>query len=623
MVAHSTSSGGKPELALAAEFDEPTREQWRAQVQQALKRSGLIGEQPPDGPIEDVLASRTYDGIRIHPLYTSASADGGVPGSAPFVRGSSPLGSAAEGWQVRQLHEHPDPTETNREVLADLHNGVGSLWLRLGSGGIAIDALADALNGVHLDMISVALDTDADFAEAAEAFLALAAERGVPAGELRGNLGADPLGVRARTGRPGDNAAAIALARRCAAEFPQLTAIVVDALPYHRAGGSDAQELGCSLAVATTYLRELTAAGLDIDTAASQLEFRYATTADQFLTIAKLRAARRLWEQVTRSCGAGEQARAQTQHAVTSPAMLTRRDPWVNLLRGTIATFAAGVGGAQSVTTLPFDAAAGLPDEFARRIARNTQSLLLDESHLAQVIDPAGGSYYVESLTDELARAAWEWFQRIEAAGGLPAALDSGLIAEELDATWRRRRDAIADRSDALTGVSEFPDLDEEPLQRTPAPARPAGGLPVHRYAEDYEALRDAADQHRTETGSRPTVFLATLGPLAKYNARASFARNLFAAGGIDAAEAGATEDTDQVLAAYTGSAVVCLCSSDSVYAERAAETASALKRAGAKTVLLAGKPGEPLESVDGYVHAGGDALTVLEDVHAELGVRR
>ncbi|SEG68664.1 heterodimeric methylmalonyl-CoA mutase small subunit [Saccharopolyspora kobensis] len=616
MVAHSKSSGVGPELALAAEFPEPTHEQWQAQVQKVLQRSGLVGEHEA-GPVEDVLATNTYDGITVHPLYTATAGEPGVPGLAPFVRGARPQGSVAEGWDVRQRHEHPDAAETNREILADLYNGVSSLWLRLGRGGLAVDDLADALEGVHLDMIGVTLDAGADFAAAAEAFLALAEEQGVRGSALRGNLGADPLGWQARTGQPGDREAAIALAERSRA-FPELKALVADGLPYHEAGGSDAQELGCSLAAATTYLRWLTDAGLDVDTAAGLLEFRYAATADQFLTIAKLRAARRLWEQVTRACGVAEQARGQVQHAVTSSAMLTRRDPWVNMLRTTIASFAAGVGGAQAVTTLPFDTALGLPDAFARRIARNTQSLLLEESHLAQVIDPAGGSYYVESLTDELAKAAWAWFQRIEAAGGLPAALESGLIADELAATWERRRTAIAHREDPITGVSEFPNLDEPPLEREPAPERPAGGLPAHRYAEDFERLRDAADAQP----QRPTVFLATLGPLAAYNARASFARNLFAAGGVECADAGATESTEDVIAAYSGAPVVCLCSSDKVYAERAAETAEALKRAGAQRVLLAGKPGD-LAGVDGFVFTGCDALAVLTDVHDQLGVRR
>ncbi|GAA3356342.1 methylmalonyl-CoA mutase subunit beta [Saccharopolyspora gregorii] len=618
----STTSSPRPGLSLAGEFPRPTHEQWLEQVEKVLRRTGRIRQDDPSpADAAALLDSPGYDGFTVRPLY-SADADlpaAGVPGFAPFVRGSRPQGSVAEGWDVRQSHGGPDATAVNREVLADLNGGVTSLLLRFGAGGLAVDDLGDALHGVHLDMIGVVLDAGDEAPAAAAELLRLAAEQDVAPSALRGNLGADPLGVQARTGRETGPEQAVELARRCAAEHPGLQAITVDALPYHDAGGSDGEELGASLAAGVTYLRWLTEAGLDADTACGLLEFRYAATADQFLTIAKLRAARRVWEQVARRCGAAEPARAQRQHAVTSSAMLTRRDPWVNMLRSTIATFAAGVGGAQAITVQPFDAAIGAPDEFARRVARNTQALLLDESHLAQVIDPAGGSWYVEALTDELARAAWRWFQEIEAAGGLPAALRSGMVADRLAATWDRRRAAIADRSEPITGVSEFPNLGEEPLHRAPVPAPPGGGLPRVRYAEEFEALRDAADAR----AQRPRVFLATLGPLATYTARSSFARNLFAAGGLDAVEAGPTETTADVLAAYAEnpSPVVCLCSADEVYGERAADTARALKDAGAQTVLLAGKPGRPPSEVDGLVFTGCDAVEVLRAAHRTLGV--
>ncbi|MFE3938132.1 methylmalonyl-CoA mutase family protein, partial [Streptomyces goshikiensis] len=240
---------------------------------------------------------------------------------------------------------------------------------------------------------------------------------GGPPAPPRASRGADPLGHEARTGEVLDLAEAAALARETAAAWPHVRALTVDALPYHEAGGSAAEELGLSLATGVAYLRALEGGGLGVEAALGQLEFRYAATADQFLTIAKLRAARRLWARVAEACGAPE-AGAQRQHAVTSPVMMTRRDPWVNMLRTTVACMAAGVGGADSVTVLPFDNELGLPDAFARRIARNTSTILLEESHLARVIDPAGGSYYVEQLTTELAGAAWEFFQTVEKAGG-------------------------------------------------------------------------------------------------------------------------------------------------------------------------------------------------------------
>jgi methylmalonyl-CoA mutase len=606
-----------PRLELAGGFPAASVEQWRQQVEQVLRRSGHLAEdEPAPEAVEDVLASTTYDGITVHPLYTRAEVDPGLPGFPPHVRGSDPAGSVTSGWDVRQRHVQPDPVRANRQILADLNGGVSSIWLRVGERGVPVDQLGEALHEVRLDLAAVVLDPGADFSAAAEAHAALVRERELDPTALRGNFGADPLGVRARTGqRPGG---AVELAQRCSREFPGMRALVADGLPHHDAGGSDAEELGAALAAATTYLRWLTEAGLDVDTACDQVEFRLAATVDQFATIAKFRAARRLWDRVTSASGAA--STAQRQHAVTSSAMLTRRDPWVNILRTTIATFAAGLGGAQAVTAQPFDAAIGLPDDFSLRVARNTQALLLEESGLAQVIDPAGGSWYVETLTDELAHAAWEWFQRIEAAGGLPAALDSGLVAERLASTWQRRREALAHRRDPVVGVSEFPNLGEQPVERDPAPEEPSGGLPRVRYAEEFEALRDAADRHEQRTGSRPQVFLATLGPLATYTARASFTRNLLAAGGIEAVEAGPTESAQEVVAAYTGSPVVCLCSSDRVYDERAAETAAALRGAGAERVLLAGK--KPAGGVDDHLFDGCDALGALRDVHGRLGVQ-
>nr|WP_279582403.1 methylmalonyl-CoA mutase family protein [Fodinicola feengrottensis] len=323
----------------------------------------------------------------------------------------------------------------------------------------------------------------------------------------------------------------MALANRSSAEFPQLRAIVADGTPYHEAGGSEAEELGCTLATGVAYLRALTDAGLTVDQACQQLEFRYAATADQFLTIAKLRAARRLWSRVTEVSGASAGVRAQRQHAVTSAAMMTRRDPWVNMLRTTLACFGAGVGGAEAITVLPFDSALGLPDSFARRIARNTQALLMDESHVARVIDPAGGGL-VRGEPDR--RAGARGLEMVPGHRKKAGGLDSGIVQERIAATRQRRRDAIAHRRDPITGVSEFPFLAEKPVARTAAPAIDSGGLPRYRYAEDYERLRDRSDAYLDSTGDRPKIFLATLDRVAVHTARATFASNLFQAGGIE-----------------------------------------------------------------------------------------
>ncbi|MFD7695620.1 methylmalonyl-CoA mutase family protein [Streptomyces sp. NPDC059805] len=591
-------------LSLAAEFPDATHEQWQHLVEGVLRKAG---KDVSGTAAEDALSTALEDGMRSRPLYTArdAAPDPGLPGFAPFVRGGRPEGNTAGGWDVRQRHT----TAADGVVLADLENGVTSLWLVVGEAGVPVSSLGSALDGVYLDLAPVVLDAGAETEAAAHALLALYEERGVAKDAARGNLGADPLGHEARTGTSLPFAPAAALARRCAEEYPGLRALTVDALPYHEAGGSAAQELGAALATGVAYLRELTEAGLTVEQAAAQLEFRYAATADQFLTIAKLRAARRLWARVTEVSGAPA---AQVQHAVTSPVMMTRRDPWVNMLRTTVATLAAGVGGADSVTVLPFDHALGLPDAFARRVARNTSTILIEESHLARVIDPAGGSWYVERLTDELAHAGWEFFQRIERAGGQAAALRSGQLRDDLAATWEARTGRLAKRREPVTGVSEFPHLAEQPVVREPAPEPPSGALPRVRRDEAFEALRARSDAHLAATGARPRVYLAALGPAAAHTARLTFASNLFQAGGIEPVTEGTFEDS--------GATEACLCSSDAVYQEQAAEAAGRLKAAGAQQVFLAGRPGDH-PGVDGHVFAGCDAVAVLSATLDRMGV--
>ncbi|HZY75043.1 MAG TPA: methylmalonyl-CoA mutase family protein, partial [Jatrophihabitantaceae bacterium] len=354
------------------------------------------------------------------------------------------------------------------------------------------------------------------------------------------------------------------------------------------------------------YLRALTDAGLAVDEALELIEFRFAVTDDQFTSIAKLRAARRLWGRVAELSGAAPTLRGQRQHAVTSAAMMTQRDPWVNMLRTTIACFAAAVGGADAITVLPFDNAIGLPDDFARRIARNTQSVLHDESSLGRVLDPGGGSWYVESLTQQLAERAWSAFTAIERSGGALAYVD-GELADALARTRAQRDEQIALRRMPITGVSEFAFLEEQPVTRAPSP-RPASTGPVaaHRYAEQFEALRDRADA----AANRPTLFLAALGPAAVHSPRAGFAANLFAAGGICSVTGTGTVDELAQAFADSGCALACICSSDKVYAESAAEAAQALRAAGAAQVWLAGKVEIP--GVDKTIFAGCDALAAL-----------
>jgi len=602
------------DLALAAEFAAVTRDRWRDLVAGVLRKAGR--DDLPE-PVEEALRRTVATGVSVAPLYTAEDAGdlpaaAGLPGLAPFVRGAraggDPESGVPAGWDVRQRHALPDVAGTKEAIAADLENGVTSLWLVLGEGAIPVESLGDVLSDVLLDLAPVTVQGGA---AAAEAFLDLVEGRTDLA--PGSSLGLDPLGMQAASGAQQDLSGLADVARRAAAHGG-LRTVVVDGTLYADAGASAVEELGCSLAAGVAYLRALTESspahpGLSVDEAFGQLEFRYSATADQFTTIAALRAARRLWDRVGEVSGASPDVRGQRQHAVTSSVMTTKHDPWVNLLRTTVACFAAGVGGADVVTVQPFDAALGLPDSFSRRIARNTQSLLVEEGHLARVLDPAGGSWYVESLTDSLAQAAWAFFTEIERAGGLVAALDSGMIRDRIAAAWEERSTRLAHRTDAITGVSEFPNLAEKLPEREPSTAAvPSGGLPRVRAAEAFEELRDAAAGRR--------VYLATIGPIAKHTARASFAGNLFQAGGFETPSGDGAEGF-----ADATTTVACICGTDKDYAETAAGLAKELRDAGATQVWLAGKPDLDIDGIDGYVYAGCDALDVLRTVSDQLGV--
>ena len=428
-------------LRLASPEDRATVADWEAAAAAVLRKTKRLGDDDADSLVWDKLTRTTLDGIEITPLGTPQLLEGTATSGRPTRQGD---------WDVRALVHADDPKLAHEEAMVDLEGGVTSLWVQ-GSGDVDLAVLLD---GVLLDLAPVVLDG----VEPA-AFLAYAGD-----GELHA---ATNLGV------PADQATA-ELART--AWQAGVRAFVVDATTIHNRGASDVQELAWSMAAGAAYLRTLTDAGLAVDRAADLVEFRYAATDEQFATIAKLRAARRLWARVLElSEGAPREMR---QHAVTSRPMMSKYDPWVNMLRTTVAAFAAGVGGADAVTVLPFDSPLGRPDALGRRIARNTSHLLVDEAHVAHVADPAGGAYAVEKLTDDLAVAAWELFGRIDDGADLDA---------EIAATVAKREAAIATRKRPLTGLTEFPNLAETLPER--APAADVDG--VRRYGAAFEAMRD------------------------------------------------------------------------------------------------------------------------------------
>ncbi|MBR1122064.1 methylmalonyl-CoA mutase small subunit [Bradyrhizobium lablabi] len=609
------------DLALAADFAPATYDDWRKLVDGVLKGA----------PFEK-LVGKTYDGIRIDPIY-------------PRAKGASPVvgRAAAAPWQIMQRIDHPDATQANAQALHDLENGATGLTLVFaganGAHGFGLDPSAEAvekiLDGIFLDAgIGIELQIGPQSRMAAIHVAEYVKRKGIPPAACDIRFGLDPLGAGAAWGFSpyawADIVPAVTSAVKglAAAGFKGPFA-AADGRVIHDAGGSEVQELAFVLACGLAYLRAIEQSGIALEDAQGMVYARLAADADQFLTLAKFRALRLLWARIEKASGLAPKPLFIA--ADTSWRMLTQRDAYVNMLRATMATFSAGLGGANAITVLPHTLALGLPDPFARRVARNTQLVLLEESNLAKVADPAAGSGGIEALTRELCEAAWALFQETEKAGGIFAALEQNLLQPKVAATRKAREANIAKRRDVLTGASEFPNLreaDAPVLPAKPIELAPYGKakfkfdpLPPMRLAAPFEALRDKSDAMLKKSGARPKVFLANLGTAADFTARATFAKSFFETGGIEAIDNEGFSDAGTLAAAFkaSGAGVACLCSSDKVYAAQAEAAARALQGAGARHIYLAGRPGEQepafrAAGVNDFVFAGGDALAALQE---------
>ena len=641
----------------AGNFPDATREAWLELVEQTL-----------GGKPFSTLTTITLDGIEIQPLY-----DGDGAGEAELTE----VAAESAEWEVLAFCDltYGDLATVAEVARREIEGGADGIVLRLGepvnaedlkglisemlraragdgalSGEIgsqtsrvhlAFDAgpwwqsaafslaqLAEAGGGdllAGLELEEVSGTDSAGGPETASGSLETASEAdgsgsaefvSKPVG-LQISLRADPIAALARHGTMGEGSLTDLAVKKPAA-LANVRTVGVDASVFSDAGTSEAQEVACSLAAGVWYLRELTEAGISIDAACGELEFTYAATADQFATIAKLRAARQCWSRIAEASGASPAARRQRQHAVTSRSILTRYDPMVNVLRSTVAAFAAGVAGVDSQCVLPYDIAICVPSEDSRRLARNISHILTQESRIGHVVDPARGSAYVAELTRSIAEKAWDLFQEIEAESGIVAALEDGTIGRWLEGSWQKRAERIAHRKDPICGVSEFPVLDEAaPSKASWTISNPNALLPMRRLSEPFENLRDSV----AASGTEPKVFLASLSSLAEDSARLAFTENLLAAGGISTqiGNAAEFESKDFTMAV--------LCSSDKIYAEQAYEATATLRAAGCQWVYLAGRPKGDLAEItkaagiDGTLYAGCDAVALLEEMLERLVV--
>src|SRR5258705_1749839 len=612
------------DLRLAADFAPASYDDWRKLVDGVLKGA----------PFEK-LVGKTPDGLRIEPIYPRARGGAPIAGRAPAVP-----------WQIMQRIDHPDAAQANAQALHDLEKGATGLEIEFaGSPGArgfgvadaASETLARLFDGVFFDAgIAIALNPVLGRENAGINLADLIESRGIDPAKVDLRFNYQLLSTIATRGAAPapwpefENPFAKMIGDLWRRGFKGPFALA-DGRPVHDAGGSEAQELAFTLAVAVAYLRALEAGGMGLEAARAALSFRLSADADQFLTLAKFRALRLLWARIEQACGLTP--RPIFIAAQTAWRMLTQRDPYVNMLRATMATFSASLGGANAITVLPHTLALGLPDAFARRVARNTQLVLLEESNLAKVSDPSAGSGGIETLTQQLCEAAWSLFQEIEKAGGVFAALEQNLIQRKVAATRAAREANIARRKQVLTGATEFPNRPESlvaVLKADPVALAPYGeakfkfdALPPMRLAAPFERLRDRSDQILKDKGARPKVFLANLGMPADFTARATFAKSFFETGGIEAVDSEGFTDPAALGNPLhgPGAGLACLCSQDKVYAGQAAAAAKALQAAGAKHIYLAGRAGEQeaalrAAGVNDFVFAGGDALTVLQEAY-------
>jgi methylmalonyl-CoA mutase len=563
---------------------------WRAAAEAALR-----------GGAFDKLVSITADGVRLGPLHAGAVGPRALRGEAGALEALSRV-------------DHPGADDFAAAAREEVENGADGLDIvfagAAGAYGFGLartdsEGLHRALDGIRFDG-SLRFNLDIGAFAQATAFAALI-ERDAALVDVA--FGLDPLGAQARAGAAAEMSAVVPVVTELRGRGFRGPFVAADARAVHDAGGTPAQELAFALGAAVAYLRALETP--------EAIEFRLAADADQFATLAKFRAMRLLWARVLSASGVD--AAPARLHGVSAWRMMTVAEPYVNVMRAALAAFAAGLGGADSVTLLPFSQAIGLPDAFARRLARNTQLIELREARLGFVADPAAGAGGSEAMTEGLCEKAWALFQSFEAAGGLAAALERGIVQNAVKTAAETLKRDVARGKTLLTGVSAHPHLDADRVAVLPDAAKPAapaeGALAPLRLSEPFERLR-------AEAKSAPKMFLAAMGPLSAHTQRLGFAREFFEAGGIKTVVGAGAASAAELAAEFAGSGagIACLCGTDDAYAGDAEAFAGALKTAGARAVMLAGRAGEReaawrAAGVDGFIYAGADRIATLEEL--------
>lgn len=605
------------------QFPPVTTQEWRAKVDADLK--GV--------PFEKKLVWRTNEGFNVNPMYrrediADLKTTDTLPGQFPYVRGTHD----SNDWLTRQEIIADTIAQANAKALDVLTKGVNSLYFKLGKNEINTADVKALLAGIDLAAVEINLSCCPGHAkELCDILVAIIKEAGAEK-TFRGSIAYNPLRKALRHG--GDILpAAVADAKamiEAAKEIDNLRVISVDSAMLSNAGCYIYQELGYALAWGAEWLSQLTDAGVDPTEAACAIKFNMGVSSNYFMELAKFRAARMLWAQIVKQYNPEcDCACKMMVHAETSRFNQTIYDAHVNLLRSQTEAMSAALAGVDSITVVPFDTPYKTPDDFSERIARNQQFLLKEESHLDKVVDPAGGSYYVETLTVSIARQAWKLFLDVQAAGGFFAAVTDGSVQAAVNESAAKRHSDMARRKEILLGTNQYPNFNElaaGKIEKTAAcscgcshEGDTAKALNTARQASDFEALRLATEH----AANRPKVFMLTIGNLAMRLARAQFSSNFFGCAGYEIIDnIGFDTVADGVKAAFDKQAdIIVLCSSDDEYAQFAPEAFDLI--AGKAKFVVAGAPActEELQAkgITDFIHVRSNVLDTLRKFNAEL----
>ena len=596
---------------LFSEFQAPTKQEWLDKIGVDLKGADF----------QKRLVWKTPEGFSVQPFYQrddveKLSTPYSMPGEFPFVRGNKKNDNT---WYIRQEIEAGDAKAANAKALDILNKGIDSLSFTIPGDCISAEFVETLLKDIYCDCVELNFNTcKRHSVELAEILVAYFEKKGYDKEKVVGSIDWDPMD-KILQGKPVDhimevmNTYAVPLVNALK-DYPNFRCITVNAINLSNKGAYCMQELGYALAWGNEYMQQLTDAGVDATLAAKKIKFNMGISENYFMEIAKFRAGRMLWAEIVKQYNPQCDCACQMiVNAITTEYNMTIFDAHVNLLRSQTETMSAALAGVHSIVVTPFDAAYEKPDDFSERIARNQQLLLKEECHFNTVVDPSAGSYYIETLTESLAKEAWKEFLAVEEKGGFLEAIKSGAVQEDIDATNAKRHTLAAQRREFILGTNQFPNFNEKSEGKRP--------LNNTRLAADFENLRLATEG----AAKQPVAFMLTIGSLVWRQARAQFSCNFLASAGYKVIDnLGFPSVEEGIEAAMKANAdIVVLCSSDEEYAEYAIPAFKALNNRAMFVVAGAPECMEDLkkEGIENFIHVKVNQLETLKEFNAKLGI--